>query len=143
MSALRQPYAQLAPELIEHYRAIKKQLDHSSLGMALLELVYLRVSQINGCAYCLKMHSKVLREAGVAQDKLDVLAGWRISAAFSDQEKAALDWAESLTLLAAAGAPDNLYQALAAYFSNQEIVELTMAVANINAFNRIAVGMNQ
>lgn len=103
----------------------------------------MRVSQINGCAYCLDMHSKALRKADYPQSKLDQLAGWHVSHAYSQQERAALAWAESLTLIAATGAPDSDYEPLKAQFSDVEISELTFAMGLMNAFNRLAVGMQQ
>ena len=93
MNTLRQPYNELSPEVYNALVQAKIALEKSELDGALIELVYLRVSQINGCAFCLEMHSKALRKSGVAQNKLDALAGWRVSAHFSDAERAALAWA--------------------------------------------------
>lgn len=113
----------------------------SSLGLELVELIYLRISQINGCAFCLGKHAETLREQGVSQAKLDRLAGWRISELFDARERAALEWAETLTAVADKGAPDAAYEPLKAQFSDAEIADLTFAVALMNAFNRLAVGM--
>jgi AhpD family alkylhydroperoxidase len=90
MSTLRLPYSTLSPAAYQGLLATKSALDHSSLGKPLIELVYLRVSQINGCAFCLEMHAKALRAGGMAQAKLDSLAGWRVSAQFDARERAAL-----------------------------------------------------
>ena len=87
MNTLRQPYNELSPEVYNALVQAKIALEKSELDGALIELVYLRVSQINGCAFCLEMHSKALRKSGVAQNKLDALAGWRVSAHFSDRRK--------------------------------------------------------
>jgi AhpD family alkylhydroperoxidase len=100
----------------------------------------MRVSQINGCAYCLNLHAPEARAAGVSQQKLDVLSAWRESPAFDEQERAALAWAEALTRLEASGAPDSDYQLLAAAFDERERVEVTLVINTINAWNRFAVG---
>uniref|UniRef100_UPI0028ABE339 carboxymuconolactone decarboxylase family protein n=1 Tax=Pseudomonas sp. TaxID=306 RepID=UPI0028ABE339 len=101
----------------------------------------LRVSQINGCAFCTEMHAKALRAGGTEEAKLDSLAGWRASGRFNARERAALGWAESLTAVASSHAPDADYQPLKALFSDVEIADLSFAVALMNAFNRMAVGM--
>ena len=106
-----------------------------------MELIYLRISQINGCAFCLEMHSKALRKSGVAQSKLDALAGWRVSHHFSEQERAALAWAESVTDIARTHAEDDAYLPLLESFSAREISDLTFAISLMNCFNRLAVGM--
>ena len=141
MSQLRLPFATLSPAAYQGLLATNTALAASPLGLPLLELVYLRVSQINGCSFCLGKHSQTLRENGVAQDKLDCLAGWRVSELFNDRERAALAWAETLTYVHDKGAPDALYEALKAHLSDVEISDLTLAVSLMNAFNRLAVGM--
>lgn len=97
MSQLRLPFASLSPEAYQGLLATNNALAASSLGLPLIELVYLRISQINGCAFCLGKHSQTLRDSEVAQAKLDCLAGWRISGLFNERERAALAWAETLT----------------------------------------------
>ncbi|MEN5089099.1 carboxymuconolactone decarboxylase family protein [Pseudomonas protegens] len=141
MSQLRLPFATLSPAAYQGLLATNTALAASPLGLPLLELVYLRVSQINGCSFCLGKHSQTLRECGVAQDKLDCLAGWRVSELFNDRERAALAWTETLTYVHDKGAPDALYEPLKAHFSEVEISDLTLAVSLMNAFNRLAVGM--
>ena len=141
MSTLRLPYYQLSPEAYQGLAATKKALEASSLGAGLIELVYLRISQINGCAFCLEMHSKALRKSGVAQSKLDALAGWRVSAHFTPAERAALAWAESVTDIAASHAEDEVYLPLREHFTPRQISDLTFAVSLMNAFNRLAVAM--
>ena len=126
MTMLRQPYYELSPEI---YNALVQAS------------IYLRVSQINGCAFCLEMHSKALRKSGVAQAKLDALAGWRVSHHFSEQERAALAWAESVTHIASTHAEDDVYLPLLNHFSAKEISDLTFAISLMNCFNRLAVGM--
>lgn len=141
MSQLRLPFSRLSPAAYEGLLATNAALADSSLGIELVELVFLRTSQINGCAFCLGKHAKTLREAGVSQAKLDCLAGWRISELFSPREKAALEWTETLTYVSAQGAPDEVYEPLKAHFTDVEISDLTFAAALMNAFNRLAVGM--
>jgi AhpD family alkylhydroperoxidase len=140
---LRLPYHELSPEALAGLRAVSTYLEKSSLGRDLVELVYLRISQINGCSFCLKKHSKALRDYGVFQEKLDVLAGWHASHIFSDKERAALGWAESLTSISTTHAPDELFVILQAHFSEKEISDLTFAIANMNALNRLAISMRQ
>lgn len=141
MSQLRLPFPSLSPAAYQGLLATNKALTEGPLGLPLLELVFLRVSQINGCAFCLGKHSQTLRECEVPQEKLDCLAGWRISELFDARERAALAWAETLTHISDKGAPDELYEPLKAHFSDAEISDLTLAVSLMNAFNRLAVGM--
>lgn len=143
MSTLRLPYSQLSPDVYKGLLAAKKALAGSSLGLPLIELVYLRISQINGCAFCLEMHAKALRDGGTPQTKLDSLAGWHISGHFSEAERAALAWAESLTDIARTHAPDEVFEPLKAHFDDVQISDLTYAISLMNAFNRLAIGMRQ
>ncbi len=141
MSQLRLPFSTLSPAAYQGLIATGQALAQSSLGLELVELVYLRISQINGCAFCLGKHAETLREQGVSQAKLDRLAGWRISERFDARERAALEWAETLTAVAEKGAPDAVYESLRTHFTDAEISDLTFVVALMNAFNRLAVGM--
>ena len=141
MSQLRLPFSTLSPAAYQGLIATGQALAQSALGLELVELIYLRISQINGCAFCLGKHAETLHEQGVSQAKLDRLAGWRISELFDARERAALEWAETLTAVAEKGAPDVAYEPLKAQFSDAEIADLTFAVALMNAFNRLAVGM--
>lgn len=143
MTTLRLPYFSLSPEAYQGLLATQKALERSSLGLPLIELVYLRVSQINGCAFCLEMHAKALRAGGMAQAKLDSLAGWRVSSQFDARERAALAWTESLVEVARTHAPDGEFAPLSAHFRPAEISDLTFAVALMSAFNRLAIGMRQ
>ena len=140
---LRLPYFELSPEALAGLRVVGACLQESSLGRQLIELIYLRVSQINGCAFCLKKHAKALRDYGEPQDKLDSLAGWHTSNAFSPQERAALAWAEALTHIASTHAPDDIFTVLGEFFTDKEISDLTFAIANMNALNRLAISMRQ
>lgn len=141
MTMLRQPYYELSPEVYNALGQAKKALENSALATTLMELIYLRISQINGCAFCLEMHSKALRKADVAQSKLDALAGWRVSHHFSASEQAALAWAESVTDIARTHAEDDVYLPLLEHFSAREISDLTFAIGLMNCFNRLAVSM--
>ncbi|ANY16087.1 carboxymuconolactone decarboxylase family protein [Bordetella pseudohinzii] len=143
MTPLRLPYGTLSPEAYQGLLATKKALDKSSLGKAFIELIYLRISQINGCAFCLEMHAAALRAGGVPQAKLDSLAGWQVSSHFDARERAALAWAESLADVARTHAPDTDFEPLKAHFSDAEIADLSFAIALMSAMNRLAIGMRQ
>lgn len=134
-------YPRQVPEAFRGLYAASTALHDGVLGKAFLELIFLRVSQINGCAYCLDMHATALRKAGVDSRKLDTVAGWRDSRFFDARESAALAWAEQLTTLPSGAPADATYEALKAHFDDHGIAELTMAVATINAWNRLGVGM--
>lgn len=112
-----------------------------SLDPRLIELVKVRASQINGCAYCLQMHLAAARRHGEAQSRLDLLAAWREAPDFSRQERAALEWAEVVTLIQATHAPDSAYEQLTKVFSDAQIAELTLLIGAINLMNRLAVGL--
>jgi AhpD family alkylhydroperoxidase len=107
----------------------------------LLELVKIRASQLNGCAHCLEMHTKDARALGESDDRMHLVVAWREAPCFSDRERAALEWCESLTLLRQTGAPDDVYRAVDAVFDPEEIVALTLAIVAINGWNRFAVGL--
>jgi AhpD family alkylhydroperoxidase len=139
----RLPYYTLSPAAYQGFGATKKALESSSLGKQLIELAWLRMSQINGCAFCLEMHAKALRAGGIAEAKLDSLAGWRVSDHFSERERAALAWTESLTHVDKTHAPDEDYEPLKALFSDVEISDLCFAIALMSGFNRLAIGMRQ
>lgn len=136
----RMNYYTAAPEAMAAMMALEKASAAVSLPLVLRELVKMRVSQINGCAYCLNMHAPEARAAGVSQQQLDVLAAWRESPAFDARERAALAWAEALTRLEATGAPDADYALVEQAFTPAERVELTLVITTINAWNRFAVG---
>lgn len=112
-------------------------LDH-----ALLELVKIRASQINGCGYCLEMHTREARAAGESEVRLHLLAAWRESPLYTERERAALAWTEAITLIAKAGAPEEVYQAARAHFSEAELVRLTLAIGVINIWNRLAIAFH-
>ncbi|HEY1887734.1 MAG TPA: carboxymuconolactone decarboxylase family protein, partial [Roseiarcus sp.] len=110
------------------------------LEESLMDLVEIRASQINGCALCLDMHTTTARKRGETEQRLYLLDAWRDSPLFNDRERAALAWTEGLTRLTEMGAPDDVYQALKAEFSEEEQVKLTLLIVAINGWNRINVG---
>jgi AhpD family alkylhydroperoxidase len=114
-----------------------KYLSKSSLEESLLNLVYFRVSQINGCAFCLDMHAKDLRESGETEQRLYVLNAWREAPFYSKRERAAFAWAEAVTKLSNGAVSDEVYREASKEFSEQELIDLTMAVITINSYNRI------
>ena len=111
----------------------------SGLEPSLLELVKMRASQINGCAYCLDMHSKDARAAGEKEQRLYTLNAWRETPFFTDRERAALEWTEAVTLVSEDHVPDAVYDEVRQHFSEEELVKLTMAVVTINTWNRVAI----
>ena len=119
--------------------SVHSYVQNSGLNLGLLELVKMRVSQINGCAFCLAMHAPLARQNGVNEAQLDMLAAWREAPVYSNQERAALAWAESMTNLAEGGVPDQIYEQVCDQFSVKEIADLSFAVAEINAWNRLMV----
>ncbi len=136
----RTNYYRAAPKVVKSLMAMEDAAKDLTIPLTLRELIKMRVSQINGCAYCLDMHAPEARAAGVSQQKLDVLAAWRESPAFDARERAALGWAEALTRIEATGAPDADYDALAAVFDEREQAEVTFVITSINTWNRFAVG---
>lgn len=113
--------------------------NHSGLDERLLELVRLRSSQINGCAYCVDMHSKNLRADGEKNERIDGVAVWRETPFYSERERAALEWAEAVTLVAVDHVPDAVFDRVRKHFPDEELVNLTLAVAMINTWNRFGV----
>jgi len=117
-------------------------LSKSPVERSLQDLISFRVSQINGCAYCLDMHSKDLRAEGETEQRLYMLEAWRETTLYSDRERAALAWAEALTTLENKDVPDDVYEEAMHQFSEEELVDLTMAVIAINSYNRINVAFH-
>ena len=136
----RTNYYRAAPKVVKSLMAREEASKDLTIPLPLRELIKMRVSQINGCAYCLDMHAPEARAAGVPQQQLDVLAAWRESPAFDARERAALAWAEALTRIEANGAADADYAALAAAFDEREQAEVTFVITSINTWNRFAVG---
>ena len=136
----RMNMAQAAPEAMKAMRGLEAYLGKCGIEKPILELVKMRASQINGCAYCLDMHSKDARAAGETEQRLYLLDAWRESPFYSARERAALAWAEALTLVAQTHAPDEVYEEARAQFSEKELADLTLAIVAINGWNRIAIG---
>src|ERR1700722_3270074 len=138
----RMNFYQAAPDAIKALTALEAQVQASGLEPSLIELVKTRASQINGCAFCLNMHTKVARDHGETEQRLYLLNAWRETEVFSERERAALAWTECLTQLPGGVAPDADYAALEALFTPAEIANLTALIGMINMWNRIAVGLN-
>ncbi|WP_299722276.1 carboxymuconolactone decarboxylase family protein [uncultured Tateyamaria sp.] len=133
----RLDYVSINGTAIAHMAQAKD--DMPSIDRKLRAVIELRVSQINGCAYCVDLHTHEARQAGETRQRLDCLTVWREVPFFDATERAALDWAEAVTLIADKGAPPRLFDALSAHFSEQQIVDLTLIVAQMNAWNRLAI----
>ena len=136
-------FAKVAPKNYKAMYSLKALVEDSTLDAKLRALIDVRVSQINGCVFCLDMHTQEARAAGETQQRLDSLAAWEESPFFDDREKAALEWAENVTLLADSGIPDEVYEAVRGHFSEEELVDLTYAVVLMNGWNRLAVGFRK
>ena len=131
----------LAPGAYQALRGVETYLRNCGLEYSLLGLVKMRASQINGCAYCLDMHSRDARRRGETEQRLYLLNAWRDSPLYSERERAALAWTECLTLVASAGAPDADYETLRRHFSSAEIVNLSTAIGMINCWNRLMISV--
>jgi len=134
-------FGRTGADTLKALAAVSKSALDRGLDKALSELIKLRVSQINGCAFCIAYHLKVLRGLNFDQAKLDTVAAWREAALFSDGEQAALAWAEELSLMAGATPRDETKAALAAHFTPDQIIGLNITIASINGWNRLAVSM--
>ncbi len=132
---------EVAPQGYQALIAVEGYVRKSGLEHSLIELVKMRASQINGCAYCLDMHSKDARKAGETEQRLYLLNAWRESPLYSARERAALAWTEVLTKVAQGHPTDADFQALREHFTDKEIVDLTIAIGQINVWNRLAIGM--
>jgi AhpD family alkylhydroperoxidase len=140
---LRIAYYQVAAEGYKALLATRKYIESCGIQPRLRALVELRASQINGCAYCVDMHSREARQAGEVQQRLDCLPVWRETTFFDERERAALAWAEAVTLVAQTGVPDPVYEEARKHFSEKELADLTLIVAIINAWNRMAISFRQ
>jgi len=132
-------YNQAAPGAYKAMLGLEEYLHKSGLEESLLHLVKLRTSQINGCAYCLDMHWKDLRAMGENEQRLYSLDAWRECPYYTERERAALAWAEAVTLVAKDQVPDEVYEEVRPHFSEKELCDLTLAVATINAWNRLSI----
>ena len=134
-------YQKFAHEPLHSLLAIERYLAASGIDPKLFHLIKLRASQINGCAYCIDMHSKDARAAGETEQRLYELNAWRETPFYSERERAALEWTEALTLISETHAPDDVFERVNAHFCEKEIVDLTYAIASINTWNRIAIAL--
>jgi AhpD family alkylhydroperoxidase len=138
--SMRLNYGVVAPEAIKAMMGMEQAVLDLGLEPGLFHLIKLRASQINGCAFCINMHSREARADGETQQRLDLLSVWRETNFFNEREKAALAWTEALTLIAETNAPDSDYEALSAVFDEREKVAISLAIAAINGWNRFAIG---
>ena len=132
---------EVAPKAYQLMAAMQQYVNNSGLDHKMLELVKMRASQINGCAYCLDMHSIDARAIGESEQRLYALNAWRETPFFSDRERAALAWTEAITLVSETHVPDEVFEEVKKYFSEKEIVDLTLVATAINMWNRIAIAM--
>ncbi len=132
-------YAKAAPGVYDAMDALDQYLGKCGMEEALLHLVRLRASQINGCAYCIDMHWKDLRALGETEQRLYGLDAWRESPYYSERERAALTWTDAVTRVAADQVPDAVYEQVQPHFSEKQLADLTLTVATINAWNRLSI----
>lgn len=135
----RVEYRTVAPGVMAAMSGLERYLAECGLEPSLLELVKLRASQINGCAYCMDMHTKDARARGETEQRLYALSAWRETPFYTERERAALAWTEALTLIAESHAPDKVYESAHQQFTEKELVDLTLAIVAINGWNRLAI----
>src|SRR6266852_7051267 len=137
-------YTTIAPVGVKALGGVYAYIAQSNLPAQLVNQVYLRASQINGCAYCIDMHSRDLLKGGVAVEKVMLVSAWREAGdIFTDKEKAALLWTEAVTLISESHAPDEAFAAVSAQFQPKEISDLTLAIGVINTYNRLSIGFRR
>ncbi len=134
-------YRKYAPEARKAMFDLERYISESGLDHKLIHLVKMRASQINGCAYCIDMHSKDARSIGETEQRLYALDAWRETPFYTESERAALAWTEALTLVSETHVPDDVYNEMTKHFNEKEIVDLTIAVGTINMWNRLAISM--
>ena len=132
-------FFQAASDTVKALTALETQVQGSGLEQSLIELVKTRASQINGCAYCINMHTQDARKHGETEQRLYLLNAWREAPVYTDRERAALAWTEAVTLISETHAPDDVYNEVRTHFSEAETVNLTMLIATINSWNRLAI----
>lgn len=138
----RLDYFSKAPDQMKALLALNRSVEESGLERGLLHLIKLRASQINGCSFCVDMHSREAREDGETEQRLYLVAAWRESPLFTPRERAAFAWTEAVTRISEGGVPDELFAATREHFSDAELVRLTMAVSVINIWNRLSVSFH-
>ena len=131
------------PEAMKALSGVEQHIARAGLEKPLMELVRVRASQINGCAYCLDRHTSDALKAGESARRLGTLPAWRESPFFDERERAALEWTEALTLVAARGVTDEVWQRVHPHFDEGELVDLTLAINTVNAWNRFAIGFRK
>jgi AhpD family alkylhydroperoxidase len=136
----RLDYSKAAPDAYRAVYALERFVQESGLPKRLIHLVKLRASQINGCSYCVDMHTKEARKDGLGEQRIALISAWHESPIYTAEERAVLGWTEALTNLAQTRAPDADFAPLREHFSDEQIVKLTVAISTINVWNRIAVG---
>lgn len=136
-------YYTASPEAMKALMALEVAVSKLGLEKSLLELIKLRASQMNGCAFCVDMHTTEMRKAGETERRINTVCVWRETPFFSDRERAVLAWTEALTQLPTSHAPDADYAGLAALFSPKEMVDISLAICTINAWNRFGVGFRK
>ncbi|SOE93927.1 alkylhydroperoxidase AhpD family core domain-containing protein [Burkholderia sp. D7] len=139
----RLDFYKASPSTIKTLLAVEEYIGKSSVEKSLAELVRLRASQINGCAFCVDMHTTDARKGGETDRRLAAVVVWRETPFFTDRERAALEWTEALTLVSHDHVPDSVWEAVQPHFSEQEIVELTLLVSQINSWNRFAIAFRK
>jgi AhpD family alkylhydroperoxidase len=132
-------YTKVSPQVLRPLFGLNAPIESSGLEPALLELVKMRASQINGCAYCLDMHSKDARAAGETEQRLYLLDAWRETAIYNERERAALAWTEAVTRITDGHVPDDVYAEVSNVFTEQELIALTFAVVAVNSWNRLNI----
>ena len=137
----RMNFYQAAPDTIKALSALEAQIQGSGLEKSLIELVKTRASQINGCAYCIHMHTADARKQGETEQRLYLLNAWRESPLYTDRERAALAWTEAVTLIAQTHAPDAAYTEVRRQFDDKELIDLTILIGMINLWNRLAISL--
>jgi AhpD family alkylhydroperoxidase len=141
---MRLDYAKVIPDAMKALGGVHTYVAKSGLPRELIDLVYLRVSLINGCAYCIDMHTRDLVKGGMKPEKVALVpVYWEVEGLFSEKETAALAWAEALTLVSKTHAPDVVYAIVAKQFSEKELGDLTVAIGLMNTYNRIAIGFRR
>ena len=131
-----------APQLMQAVRTLNEAVENSGLERPLLHLIKLRASQINGCSFCVDMHSKEAMQDGETQQRVFLVSAWKESPLFSERERAAFAWTETVTLISNGGVSDELYEKTLKHFSEEELTKLTVAVGMINVWNRLCVSFH-
>lgn len=136
-------YYKISPDAVKAMLNLENYIKNCGLEKSLLELIKIRASQINGCAYCVDLHSTDAIKAGENPRRIYALTVWKECPFFTDKEKAALAWTEAVTLISETHAPDHIYQEVLKHFTEKETVDLTMAIITINSWNRLAIGFGK